>query len=485
MKVLFTYTQDRLSDWLGELRPLTPQNLPSPVTSERHRQYLEMAEITSSSSLNTTESAATQEITQTDTSTTKRKVGEMSYLENLRFRGVSRESSHDDKLQELGFDKIMNNLSSWIDFQNLTSLIKLLESYTKKLKKGMKEQALENAFYDYDALRQDVCDWRPVSSEHRRFAPMPSSHFDWDKKFCSHVGSSEADFHRTLMPSIIDRYDFQNMFTCTFEELWAVSDRFLLPTRRKIPKIPQPKPDLAISFDHSSITNSEMTDFPPELVSCLHPGKTGDERWFPFFFMEAKKLDGSLSHAFQRNLCSASQALFNIFQWMRHSSELEQEFFTDVRVFTMDINNKDATLRMHRAEKGSEAHLQYKFVEVKEIRNYNRIQICHIIKTVLLDYAAAILHPILKRTFQQVAEMGTSIGTGKKRKDYQDELRREGPGRGNSSQDTVMPPQQSHTGLSFPTEVLTTSDVENAPKRSRTRRKDNAADETERSDRRA
>lgn len=191
--------------------------------------------------------------------------------------------------------------------------------------------------------------------------------------------------------------------------------------------------------------------------------------------MEAKKGDKSLSEAFKKNLNSASQALYNIFQWMRLCPDLEQRFFADVRVFTMDINSKDVLLRMHRAEKGSTIPLQYRFAEVTEIHNYSRIQICHIVKTVLLDYTGAILHPIIKRTFQKVAEMGTSVGAGRKRKDHVANLEVEALREGGSSQDTVTPTQQTHTGASFGTELLSLSAAENAPKRPRRGNRTNAS----------
>lgn len=160
-----------------------------------------MADIASSSSLNTSESVVTQEVTQTDISTTKDGNKGISHLENLEFRGIFRAPSVDDKLEDLGFDKITEALPDWVEFHHLASLVKLLETYLKRIKKAVKEQASENEFYDFDALRQDVCEWRPVSGEHRRFAPMPVLHFDWDRKHCSRAGSSEADFHQTLMAS--------------------------------------------------------------------------------------------------------------------------------------------------------------------------------------------------------------------------------------------------------------------------------------------
>src|SRR6202012_162893 len=86
--------------------------------------------------------------------------------------------------------------------------------------------------------------------------------------------------------------------------------------------------------------------------------------------MEAKREDNSLRTASEKNLYSTSQALFNIFQWMRLVPELHQRFFKDVRTFGIVLNNEDIVLRIHRAEKDRDGQLRYEFTEVANIRNY-------------------------------------------------------------------------------------------------------------------
>src|ERR1700761_9054672 len=186
--------------------------------------------------------------------------------------------------------------------------------------------------------------------------------------------------------------------------------------------------------------------------------------------MEAKREDNSLRTASEKNLYSTSQALFNMFQWMRLVPELHQRFFKDVRTFGIVLNNEDMVLRIHRAEKDGDGQLRYEFTEVAKIRNYSRDAACHLVKSVLLDYALPQLHPILKDTFQRVAEMGHAWKSGAKRKqdvmDAQTTTLRT---------DDSLPPeetdtprlQSTNTGISFDADNLTLGVQESAPKRTR------------------
>ena len=420
----------------------------------------------SSSSINTSASAATEEVASTKASTVKL----VTFMEHLEFRGIGDKPSSDGKLQELELDKIVSNTPSHVEFRKLDSLMRVLENYLKKLRKSIKDQALENGLPVYDALKHEIGDWRPVAGDYRRFPPMSPEHFEWDRNQCSN--SSEADFHRTIMISIIDRYDFRGLFAFSCEEQWSIRPDFLIrPTRTKS-KITQPKPDLAMSFNRSALNDSDFLDYPLELGKCLHPGNRGRERWFPFMFMEAKRDDNSLRDAFEKNLHSASQALFNIFQWMRLFSELEEQFFKDVRVFTIVLNNEDMLLRMHRAEKSSEGRLRYEFTEVAKIRDYDRFGACHLVKSVLVDYALPHLHPILRETFKRVAELDHTSETGTKRKQnvMNTQTVAETINPNIMPEETNTPQLQStNTGISFDADNLELSGPGDAPKRSKRR----------------
>lgn len=415
----------------------------------------------SSSSCLTSTSAATENATTTKAST----VRHIDFMEHLEFRGITDKSSGDEKLQELGLDKIVDATPSHVEFGKFESLLRVLEDYLKKFRKSVKDRSSENGLPVYDALRHEISHWRPDIGDYRRFPPMSPQDFEWDQIQCS--TSSEADFHRTIMISIIDRLDFRGVFTFSCEEQWRIEKRLLIKATKDSSKITQPKPDLAISFHRDAFIESTLLEYPIELGNCLHPGKRGRERWFPFLFMEAKREDSSLRAAFEKNLYSTSQALFNIFQWMRQVPRLLEKFFKDVRTFSIVLNNEDMVLRMHRAERNTDDRLRYHFTEVARIRNYSRDAACHMVKSVLLDYALPHLHPILKETFQRVAGLDHLRESGAKRKqDLMDaqpptQVIDDGPGPG----ETDPPQLQSiNTGISFDADNLT---LAGPPKRSR------------------
>ncbi len=420
----------------------------------------------SSSSRNTSKSTTNEEAPSTKAST----IRYISFMEHLEFRGIKDTPSKDPKLQDLGLESTINHTPSHLEFREFASLIKVLDHYSKIIRKSIKDQGSDNGLPVYDALRYEIGRWRPVAEDYRRFPPMPPEDFEWDRRQC--FNSSEADFHRTIMISIIDRFDLHSPFAFSCEEQWAVGHHFLIQPTRTKSKISQPKPDLALSFQRDALIDDDLLDYPVELGRCLHPGNRGRERWFPFVFIEAKRDDNSLRDAFEKALHGASQALFNIHQWMRLVPELDEQFFTDVRTFTIVLNNETITLRIHRAERGVGDRLRYRFAEVATIRGYDRFEACHMVKSVLIDYALPHLHRILRNTYQTVAKMDQGGETGTKRKhDVLDsqQLARTVSDDAVSEEQLTPEPQSANTGISFDTENLAVSASGSTPKRSRRR----------------
>ncbi|KIX05237.1 uncharacterized protein Z518_06109 [Rhinocladiella mackenziei CBS 650.93] len=462
-----TEKRDTVSVWLDLISPGTVQT--SHDSTQRHiyshtASVSDPRDMESSSSAQTSASVATEDATTTNVST----IRHIPFMEHLEFRGITDKSSSDEKLQKLGLDKKVQDTPSHVEFGKFESLLRVLEDYLKKLRKSVKDQSSENGLPVYDALRHEIGHWRPDTGDYRRFPPMSPEDFAWDKIQCS--TSSEADFHRTIMISIIDRLDFRSVFAFSCEEQWCIEKRFLIKPTNPNSKISQPKPDLAISFHRGAFIESTRLEYPIELGNCLHPGKRGRERWFPFLFMEAKREDSSLRTAFEKNLYSTSQALSNIFQWMRLIPELHQQFFKDVRTFSIVLNNEDMVLRMHRAERDRGGQLRYEFTEVAKVRDYSRDAACHLVKSVLLDYGLLHLHPILKDTFRKVAEMDPSRESGAKRKqDFVDvQTTTRIIDEDQVPEETDTPRLQSiNTGISFDADNLTLAGPDNAPKRSR------------------
>lgn len=406
--------------------------------------------------------------TTTETSTTRTKSRKAVKGETLECWRISRELSDDPIRPRLDFEKWAEYRSDRIEVEHLESLHEILEEHSQKIKKVLEERIPKNGFDYYNALRKAVNLWRPGPEKHRRFAPMSDADFDWDKNNCSYPSSNEADLQRTLMMSVIDRFDFQNTFTFTCEDQWKKNEQFSILASSTSDELTRPKPDLALSFERGAIRGDlRWPTYPADLADCLRPGQA-DHIWFPFFFMEAKRRDDSLLAASIKNLVSASQALFNIYQWMRRcSSELAERFFADVRVFTMDINVGTMVLRIHRAELSPEGIVAFEHDQIAQVHDYSCSQICHVVKRVLLDYAEPTLLPILQETFRLVSALPQSADKGKKRKGRLRDADEERAEHRNLSQDTIRPERAGVTGASFDTERLDITSTER-PKRGRT-----------------
>lgn len=337
----------------------------------------------------------------TTTRTIKAKKAKTSYKELLEFRGITDRPSQDRQIKGLRLDQVSVDAIKPLGLERIDDLISMLQGYVEKFRTSVRSGTLEDRFEIYEALKDDLENWRPIAGAHRRFSSVSLQNFNYDREHSRN--SSEADFQRTVMISIIDRYDFKNMFTFSCEERWTLEDDYLLPTLGSPNKIQQPKPDLAISFQRDAFTGPELVAYPINLSRCLHPGANGEERWFPFLFLEAKKSDdGIRKSAQQRNLHNASQALFNIYQWMRGHDDSQKSFFENVRVFTIALNTEDIRLRIHRAEKGQGGRLVFNFSEVVSFKDYNQTIANHLVKSVLLDYAKPHLYPALKKAFTEV-----------------------------------------------------------------------------------
>ncbi|RMD43469.1 hypothetical protein DV735_g1659, partial [Chaetothyriales sp. CBS 134920] len=409
-------TQRDVAAWLDIVSPGDPPlSPPSRRVSYSVTSLPDIDDMESSSSAVASKSTTNDEATGTATKESTVKGTKVTFMEHLEFRGIKDVPSDDPELKALDLEETIGNVPSHIEFSRFDSLLEVLDHFSHVLRTSIRDHSAENGLPTYDALRHQISRWRPDTDQYRRFPPMTPEEFDWDRGQC--INSSEADFHRTIMISVIDRFDLGGIFAFSCEEQWGVSNHFLIQPTRVKSRISQPKPDLALSFQRTAFTGEDdLLDYPVELAKCLHPGVRGRERWFPFVFIEAKKDDNSLRDAFEKALYSASQALFNIYQWMRLEARLEDEFFDHVRVFTIVLNNEDITLRIHRAAKADDGRLRYRFAVVSKIKDYNRFQACHLVKSVLVDYGIPHLHPILKDTYETVSRMDGLGETGTKRK---------------------------------------------------------------------
>ena len=111
---------------------------------------------------------------------------------------------------------------------------------------------------------------------------------------------------------------------------WYLSKEIRLPSISDV-GISQPTPDFAMFFTLDSFTEDDIDDLTSsELHQCMFPDMT-------FLFMETDHKDTVPQKAVYANLLSASQALFNMYQWVKRT-EQEKDFFEDVRVFSIILN---------------------------------------------------------------------------------------------------------------------------------------------------
>ena len=141
------------------------------------------------------------------------------------------------------------------------------------------------------------------------------------------------------------------------------------------------------------------------------------------------------------NLHNASQALYNMYQWMARAGE-EEKFFKAVRVFSFVFNAQDLSLRVHRASQLADGNIAFRFDEFSPLERYTKDRACLLIKSILNDYAAQELHPMLRAAFTEIIKQEDERVVSK---------RKNNPPRDNGSSKRPRKGQNftQHTGQSF------------------------------------
>ena len=179
----------------------------------------------------------------------------------------------------------------------------------------------------------------------------------------------EAIFQRTLMISLISRHNLRGgindkpgILDYSVEENWTCPP---MPSKafvdykegedisRKL--CTQPRPDLAVCFRYDSIfTNGIWLNLPmaTQELACFESLIAGRSRVFHFLVVEAKNAMKSLDNGTALSQClnAASQALFNMFEFLKDADkDYKSKFFDKVRFFSMTANNHGLVVRLHRA----------------------------------------------------------------------------------------------------------------------------------------
>ena len=312
--------------------------------------------------------------------------------DKIRLRRIRDKRTEDDRLEH--FKSILNVEPIQIQFKDTEDLQSILKTFLQRCDKARPN---DDSYAAIEDLSNQFGQWRPRVN----LVAITNREFEIDVSYCKK--SNEAVLQRTVMTSIIDRWQLHELFVYNCEGQWHLPDMFRLPTRLAGDKVTLPKPDLAVSFTLEAFTGTDTSSpFPKEIDSCMRPDR-GVGRCFPFLFMEVKRGAHDLESASMANLHSASQALFNIYIWMSQAGH-QEVFFDRVRIFSIVLNAQEISMRVHRAmAMPGTTSLGYHFDEIVSINGYNRDQASLLFRNVLIEYGKKELHGILRSTFEEVS----------------------------------------------------------------------------------
>jgi hypothetical protein len=126
-------------------------------------------------------------------------------------------------------------------------------------------------------LYSNSTDGGPTSSS----PPIAEHQFNTDVRYCKK--SNQAGLARTIMTSIIDRWQLHKPFVYHWEGQWDISKIYQLPTRSTRDEVFLPKPNLAISFAFEAFTGSDTSlPFPEGWANaCVRMAFSVDASWNP------------------------------------------------------------------------------------------------------------------------------------------------------------------------------------------------------------
>jgi hypothetical protein len=285
-----------------------------------------------------------------------------------------------------------------IPFKDTKALQTILRNFLQRCEKA---RPRDNSYTAIEELSNEINKWKPTFN----LTTITNQDFENDVAHCQH--SNEAVFQRTVLISIIDRWQLNDMFDFNCEGHWSLQGTYPLPsTQGPKDRVTGPKPDLAIFFKLEALIGTDASSFsapvPPKLESCIWPDNYV-RRCFPFVFIEAKRGFHDLTFAVYANMHSASQALFNIYKWMEKAG-FTDVFFEKVRLFSIAINAEKIIARVHRASPlAGEEGLVFLYDDLCTLYKYSRDDACLLIRNILVEYGVAELHGILKDTFEEVS----------------------------------------------------------------------------------
>ncbi|KAI0099173.1 hypothetical protein GGR51DRAFT_403273 [Nemania sp. FL0031] len=395
----------RLGSWLEEVRVSPVAGFDPFFTDWRGPDSIDMARSISIS----TDSLATSE-PQSTVKPVRKKIKKVTLAEGLRTRRVWFEGRAEDPKRAELKNVIVTDTRPILSEQ--TELLRnKIQSFLSKADEFQRGTSIYNTV---EKLSDDLNDWKSIA----HMATISNRDFNKDLERCNMNDANEALFQRTIMMSIFNRHQISDKFDYNCEGQWfAQGNSYPLPsTEENI--IPAPKPDLAIFIRFESLVGWgpywRSIAIPDELKPCMAPDGSIN-RCFPFIFIEAKKGKNDPTPALMANMHSASQALLNIYVWMNEAGQTDK-FFNDVRLFSIVINAEEFALRVHRAEltkEGEGRGLEFYYDDICKKHEYERDNICNIIRNILVEYVEGTLLKILKESVMEILQ---NQGQGQKRK---------------------------------------------------------------------
>ncbi|KAL9068584.1 MAG: hypothetical protein Q9157_006467 [Trypethelium eluteriae] len=437
-------TQSATSAWVDQLNLISPEEVPqqsdlylSRTSSAVVEEQSRMNSITTGSASREDETSTVKNIKRVKAATA-RKVSDSK----LRIRKIEEEGNPDPRIKHLRslLKTVLPEPSEKVIAEGEALARNFLEE-TGRCRDRRYYALLNNFSYNIDAHRADA-----------GLSTVNTQYFDADLARCQ--TKIEAVLQRTIMMNVFDRHWLGEHFDWNTEGQWRQPKETLIRPTKEGDEMTLPKPDLMISFTLKSFSSGrdQSHPIPDDLEPCIFPDR--DTRCFPFLFFEVKKAAADLVAAQRANLNNASQALHNIWQWMKRADQLP-EFYEKVRVFTFVFNAQELSVRVHRAEidkdDDGEDALFFVFDTVEEVEkhSYTRDKACFLVSSIMKDYADAELLPILQTTFMEVMRQEKAKNPSKRKDNPSD---RGSPKRTRTSE---MPMQ--NTRNSFAAAGLTTS----------------------------
>ena len=265
---------------------------------------------------------------------------------------------------------------------------------------------------------------------HSQHDPSLDPFCTWDEDLSKSAVSNEAYFARTIMMTSIFRYRILKIeasldFNVELEWISPHPLRINHRSGKLEPNVhlPFPKPDLCVGFNRNALfpegLDSRWSLIPQHMAPFMVPENLTNPndlgRAFPFLMLEAKGSSAPIGGdmASQQSVIAAAHALYNIWNFMKVTEKLEEEFFKYVLIFTASVHGEEYRLHVHRAVKLAVADgalskdypLSFRHTILKQFKgsDYNRVQVQTTVDCIL-DWALSTLLPKVSGAVSHVCE---------------------------------------------------------------------------------